>query len=125
MKEKLQKLNLDINRQENNHAGFVALFLVNEIKENPKNGLADFEMALREMNSRVHLIAIPLESYGKFEGKTCTTFYPTPGADYKPYGLWVSMNGKAEAEETMKKHDLTEIDNLVRLHNCGFLTLKE
>jgi hypothetical protein len=35
------------------------------------------------------------------------------------------MNGEEEAINTMKQQNLTTVKNIVRLYNCGFLTIKE
>jgi hypothetical protein len=79
---------------------------------------------LRSLGSRVYLLALPIEFFGnEFE-----TFYPggpRHDAGYKPYALWICMNGKPEAEKKMIKHNMTAIDNQVRLHSCGFLTPKK
>jgi hypothetical protein len=110
----------EINVQSNNHAGFVGQRLVNELDNNRFFNLADMEVFLRDFHNRIYLLALPVESFGR----EYSAFLP--GKDeFLPYGLWVCMNGKAEAEETMRKHGLTEIDNKVRLHSCGFLTIKK
>lgn len=117
MKDVIEKMNLAINNQENNHAGFVGQILVNQLKEGET--LSEAEQMLRNMNSRIHLIAVPIEAFGP----KLRAFHPNDCED-RPYALWVCMNGKEEANEELKKNDLTEVDNLVRLHSCGFLTPK-
>jgi len=74
---------------------------------------------LRDINSRIHLIAIPINAFG---GKL-RAFHPQDEED-KPYALWVCMNGKEEAENELTKNGISYVDNLVRLHSCGFLTPK-
>jgi hypothetical protein len=123
MKYALQKMETEINIRENNNAGFVSQVIVNNLANQWIN-LADVEVMLREQSSRVFLLALPVEVYGDgFE-----TFFPgRPQNDtgYYPYALWVCMNGRAEAEKTMMEHGLNSVDNQVRLHSCGFLTLKQ
>lgn len=123
----LQKMNADINIQRNNNAGFASQVIVNQLSYGSDFmlNLADAEQMLRDMNSRVFLLGLPLEFYKNDE---LEIFYPGTAkfqTGYKPYALWVCMNGKAEAEKMMIEQGFNAIDNMVRLHNCGFLTYKK
>jgi hypothetical protein len=60
-----------------------------------------------------------------FQGKELTSYYPTKLGIEQPYALWICMNGEEEAINTMKQQNLTTVKNIVRLYNCGFLTIKE
>ena len=119
MKNTILSIKREIKQQKNNNAGYVGQILIEKLKFDHENNLADAEVAFRECHSRVFLVALPLEIYGN---KMLRIFYPGKDGFY-PYALWVCMNGKSEAEELMKKHNINEIDNLVRLHSCGFLTI--
>jgi len=118
MKDVINRMNLAVNNQENNHAGFVGQILVDELKQG-NGSLPEAEQMLRDINSRIHLIAIPINAFG---GKL-RAFHPQDEED-KPYALWVCMNGKEEAENELTKNGISYVDNLVRLHSCGFLTPK-
>lgn len=120
MKKFVADLKWDIYKNPNkNNAAYIGEALVNELKFAHKQNLADVEQELRDCNTHIYLLALPLEVFGN---KMLGTFYPNKQG-YYPYAIWICVNGKAEAEEMMMKHDLTPIDNMVRLHSCGFLTL--
>lgn len=124
LKTALKELEQLINVRANNNAGFVALYITDLFKQLPWLTLIDIENELREMGSRLYLIALPVKSYGTFEGKELSS------ADFRetetelPNALWVCMNGEKEAAETRNKNGLSMMDNRRALLSCGFLTIK-
>ena len=119
MKHTIRNLKWQIHENPNmNNAGSISEVIINKLMYEPKLNLADAEQELRDAHTNIYLLALPLESFGN---KMLTTFYPNKDG-YMPYALWVCVNGKAEAEKKMLEHGLTVIDNMVRLHSCGFLT---
>ncbi len=119
MKETIEIINREIDKQENNNAGYVGDMIVKEIIINGGN-LWAAENALRETSSRVYLLALPI---GWFGGEF-KSFFPGYEKDF-PFALWVCMNGKMEALRELMQHGFTPEENIVRLTDCGFLTPKE
>lgn len=119
MIDKLDEMNKEIDNPIHNNAGYVGSILLNIIKEGKgQYNLIHIESILRAMQSRVYLIAKPIE----FFGSELTTFYPLPDSEYKPYALWVCMNGKKEAEAELQQMSMSALGNLAALNMCGFLT---
>lgn len=117
----VQIMNSEINTPSKNNAGYVGEMLLKALQGRSNSfNLADAEAVLRELHSRVYLVAIPIEKFPGF-----TTVYPSMDADYKPYALWVCMNGHDEYIQTLHKHKISPIENQVNLHHCGFLTPKK
>ena len=122
MKNTIANLKWEIHKNPSkNNAGYIGEVLVEKLRFERKTNLADAEQMLRDCHTNIYLLALPVESFGN---AMLDTFYPNDNS-YKPYALWICVNGKAEAEKKMMEHGLTPIDNLVRLHSCGFLTLKK
>jgi hypothetical protein len=121
----LTDLNIKINEKQNNNAGFVSIVLAKFLREHPEFNFVDVENELRNLNSRVYLLAFVLSAFPPFEGKELTSYYPTRLGVHLPFALWICMNGETEAIETMKGQNLPTTYNLLRLFNCGFLTIKE
>jgi hypothetical protein len=121
MRNFVANLKWELHKEPNkNNAGYIGEKLVEKLKFG-KSNLADVEQELRDCHTNIYLLALPLEAFGN---AMLDTFYPGKQG-YYPYALWICVNGKAEAEREMLKHNLTPIDNLVKLHSCGFLTLKK
>lgn len=118
MKEQLQKMNQRIDDHDKNNAQYVAKVLINEI--NSGNGtLARAEQILREINSRVFLIALPIEIFmNRYD-----SILPNQ-IDKMHYALWICMNGKRQAQIQLSKNKISEVDNMVQLHSYGFLCAK-
>ena len=81
------------------------------------------EEILRELKSRIYLIALPISLYGA----NYDSFYPDKTEIKKglPFALWVCMNGETEALGTLQKAGSDDVNNIINLFNCGFLTCKE
>jgi hypothetical protein len=81
---------------------------------------AYFEIQYRKMESCVYLIACPNHLLAP----------GTIGWDFKekkemPYGLWICVNGKAEAEKALKDFGTKDFQqNLQKLMQTGFMTPK-
>lgn len=119
MKNIIANIKWEIHKDPNkNNAGYIGQILANKCY-GKEHTLADAEQMFRDCGTNIYLLALPLESFGN---KLLATFFPGDKS-YKPYALWICVNGQAEAEQKMMEHGITSIDNLVRLHSCGFLTM--
>ena len=83
--------------------------------------LQGFEMLFRALNSPIYLLAAPVGP--QQENQVPTDF--RDGAK-KTYWLWISVNGKPEAEATMCEFGIPSYqDNFERLADTGFLVTEE
>jgi len=80
--------------------------------------LSEIEDTLREMDSRIYLIGLPL-SYFKSE-YTLSAKLPDSDKQYK-YALWVELNGKDTVEDLLVRNSLTDVDR--SLNETGFLLI--
>jgi hypothetical protein len=121
MKNTIANMKWEIHKNPNkNNAMYISQVIIDILTFHPKANLADVEQELKDCGTNIYLLALSLESFGN---NMLDTFFPNDKG-YKPYALWVCVNGKAEAEKKMMEHGITAIDNLVRLHSCGFLKIK-
>jgi len=106
-----------------NHAG-IPNTLVHELgKANKIDSYAQFERCLREMGSRVHLFAVPLNFYGD----QFVVQYPKGlEKDSEPeHAIYIVVNGAEEAQQMRQQLAVTSEENLRRLETTGSLTLPE
>jgi hypothetical protein len=105
-----------INQPKYNHAGTVSQFLVEGIKHGAT--LSEAEKILREIESRVRLIGLPLHIYGE----EYVSRIPIPGNEKTfKYALWVGMNGPIEIKKDLEKFKLNPTDVDMSLEETGFL----
>lgn len=110
-------------RQEYNNAAIPSQIAVDLINEDILTSLSQFETLLRNMGSRVHFIAVPLDFYGPHWASR--TKYPNHVEGDPEYTLWVGVNGDKEAEEQLSHLHISPEDNLQRLLRTGILVLDE
>ncbi len=79
------------------------------------------EGRLRKLNSSAYLIAAPISTAANDVYARALYF---PQGDLKYY-LWISVNGKAEADKTMKDFGIKSYkENVQNLRQTGFLQVK-
>lgn len=110
-----------MSRQEFNHAGTPSQAAIYLWQQGGINSLADFEAHLRDVGSRVHFIAVPLDYFGdEFD-----TIYPVTNRESNPeYSLYVAVNGVIEASQMLQKLKITMKENQERLAVTGILVRK-
>lgn len=110
-----------MSRQEFNHAGTPSQAAIYLWQQGGINSLADFEAHLRDVSSRVHFIAVPLNYFGD----DFNTIYPPNTGEGEPeYTLYVAVNGSVEAAEMLQRLQITEKENQERLAVTGILVRK-
>lgn len=116
LKDEIDIIQAMIDVREYNNAMAVSEVMIELLD---KVTLLDFEEAFREVNSRIYLLAVPVEKFGpEFDSML-------PGVDTKmEYALWVCMNGKQETDAKLDSIGSTSQDNIERLKKCGLLILK-
>lgn len=121
MKDTLYAMNKFIDQPEFNNAGYVGEILMRLLENNKDLYLTDVEKYLRELNSRVYLLALPLSFFNQGEAKFISAL---PNENYdkmQENALWVCMNGEEETRDMMVIQNLTTELNLEKLKKCGFL----
>lgn len=108
---------------QNNNASFPILLAVNLITVGQLQSLPQFEAWLREMDSKVYLMAVPLGFYGP--DYVDRTRYPGKADSEPEYTLWAGVNGEAEAREMLARLGVTPHENMRRLHATGVIPLPE
>lgn len=104
-----------------NHAGVPTQVAIDLIKAGMVTSLAKFEGWLRELDSRVHFIGVPLDFYGpKRADKTVNPFDPE---DVPEYTLWTGVNGGEEAAAMLGQLGITPEENSQRLLSAGVLSV--
>ncbi|HEX8762919.1 MAG TPA: hypothetical protein VF733_04140 [Candidatus Saccharimonadales bacterium] len=104
-----------------NHAGIPAQVAIDLQRAGYVASFAHFETCLREMGSRVHFLAVPLDFYGE----QYTTTYPLGREDQPEYTLYAAVNGAEEAAQMLERLGITAEENVARLENAGVLTLPQ
>lgn len=101
-----------------NHADIPTEVALHLIKQGEIESLAHFELLLRQMDSRVHFVAVPLDFYGsEWLGKTRGI-----GQNSQvEHTLWVGVNGEAETAQMMERLGVTPDQNLANLTTTGVL----
>lgn len=104
-----------------NHAGVPTQIAIDLIKAGMATSFAEFEGWLRELDSRVHFIGVPLDFYGpKWADKTVNPFDPE---DMPEYTLWAGVNGEEEATAMLEQLGITPDENSQRLLSVGVLSV--
>lgn len=74
------------------------------------------------MDCRIFLFAMPHQFY---DPRLQIRFaYPLPDTA-RTYGLWVCVNGQAEALQFMMQNNITSTQNKIDLADCGFIVSKK
>lgn len=102
-----------------NHAGVPTQFAIELWKAGQINSFAQFEDYLRDVGSRVHLLAVPKDFYGP----DYLTIFPQGVQGEPDYTLYVAVNGPEEAQQMRERLSLTSAENMHRLKSAGVLTL--
>jgi len=81
----------------------------------------EIEKRLRKLNSDTYLIAT---NKGQLKGQTSVDVMDLKKK--RPYWLWISVNGKEEADQTLKEFGISSYEeNLERLKSTGILIMDE
>lgn len=104
-----------------NHAGVPGQIIKELLEARMTTSLAEIEGWLREMGSKIYLVAAPLDHYGADWADKTAYFDFLDRTDSPEFTLWVGVNGEAEATELLDRLSLTPDENLARLHSTGFL----
>lgn len=103
-----------------NHAGTPSQLAIDLWKDGKISSFAQFEEALRHVDSRVYSFAVPLDYFGK---QTKTIYPVNKGNEIPKYTLYFAVNGKNEAIQMRKKLGVTIAENQRRLKQTGILTI--
>lgn len=106
-------------QSEYNHAGTPTQIAIELQRIGQIESFAHFETCLREMDSRVHFLAVPLDFYGDQYGVA----YPLDRDGQPEYALYAAVNGADEAKQMLESLGITAAENKARLKNTGVLTL--
>lgn len=105
--------------QRYNHAGVPQQVALDLMKVGRMESFAQFETWLRQLDSKIHFVAVPLEFYGlEWVDKTK---YPLDRHGTPEYTMWVGVNGEREAEWMLRRLGITEQENRQRLLTTGIL----
>lgn len=105
---------------QHNHAGIPSQLAMELWRAGQIDSFAQLESWLREMGSRVFLIAVPTQYFGdQFDA-----MYPVPRDDTPDYVLWTEVNGSEVAQKRLATHELTPQENMKRLERTGLLKLR-
>lgn len=108
----------EIDIPSHNNAMVAADYITRAIKKFSLS-LAEIEIILRELNSRVYLIGFPLSFYNKGDHKFVSRF---PFQEKKlDFALWIEMNGSDAIDEILKEQGWTDDDVDRSLVKTGFL----
>ena len=116
LKEYLIRMHQVINLPDYNNAMIVAQHILEAI-EKFEITIFEFESALREVKSRVHLLGLPLRVFNQGYRSWLP---PNANKDY-PYALWICMNGFDEISKTLEDFKIEETDIDKNLSKTGFL----
>lgn len=119
VQSQLESMNLCIDQKEFNHAAAVGQILMNILNVNKELDLVDLENYLREMKSRVYLLALPMGFFNNGDQQYMSVF--PDKENLQENALWICMNGENEASAMMQQNNLTKELNLEKLKRCGFL----
>ncbi|KKP39659.1 MAG: hypothetical protein UR28_C0005G0032 [Candidatus Peregrinibacteria bacterium GW2011_GWF2_33_10] len=117
IRQALTILERTIKQPQYNNATVVAQFLVNVFNEIGRSDLAEVEKLLRDNDSRIYLIAVPVKFFGNQYESRLPNFSNTLN-----YALWICMNGLTEALVILSQHGTSTKKNEENLVNCGFLS---
>lgn len=104
-----------------NHAGVPTQAAIELQGAGYVTSFAHFEACLRQMGSRVHFLAVPLDFYGS----RFATIYPLGRTDPPEHSLYVAVNSADEAAQMLERLGVTSEENVARLENMGVLTLPQ
>ncbi|MCA9327460.1 hypothetical protein KDA14_02940, partial [Candidatus Saccharibacteria bacterium] len=97
-----------------NHAAVPTQVAVDSMRHGMVASFAGFEHCLRDVGSRVHFVAVPLD----FFGQQYRSVYPVNRLDEAPeHTLYVVMNGEGEAQELLGNLGVMQAQNLEHLVN--------
>ena len=123
LNERIAELHNRISDPSNNNALFVGQFVLNLVEDSVT--IPEVEEALREIGSRVFLVALPLTEAEREQYDLFLLDTPELGTPDLEYSLWIGMNGQAEALERLEQHGITPQQNLTNLSKAGFLASKD
>jgi len=107
-----------------NTAQYPSMLITNLMEHGCVDSFSQFEGWLRDMDSRVYLVAVPLDFYGPtWQDKTKYHPYMGEKTGDPENTLWVGVNGLPEAEQLLHRLAITPAENLEMLHRTGVLTL--
>lgn len=104
-----------------NHAAIPTQVAIDLQRAGYVTSFAHFETCLREIGSRVHFLAVPID----FFGDQYTTAYPLGREDQPQYTLYAAVNGADEAAQMLERLGITAEENVARLENAGVLNLSQ
>jgi hypothetical protein len=105
---------------EYNHAGTPTQLAIDLWRAGCISSFAQFEGCLRDMGSRVHFLAVPLDYFGD----QYVTVYPGGVAEGEPeHTLYAAVNGSEEAQQMLTHLGITAEENVTYLAHTGVITL--
>ena len=107
---------------EGNHAGTAAMLAVELWRAEKISSLATLEKWLRQMQSSIHFVALPLDYYGDAKPGATTTYMGCKEGEPE-YTVWIGVNGADEANAMLDTLGITQEENLERLQTTGMLTV--
>jgi hypothetical protein len=117
--------NMDQNmsiHQSCNHAGYPMTLITNLMKEGSVESFSQFEGWLREMDSRVYLVAAPLDVFGsRWRDKTKYQSYMGAKIGEPEYTLWVGVDGSLGSRQLLQYLAMSPEENLARLDRTGIV----
>lgn len=102
-----------------NHAGVPTQIAVELMRAGIIDRFTQFEACMREVGSRVHFLAVPLD----FFGDKYRTSYPAGREGEPQYTLYTAVNGADEAAQMLQRLGITAEENVTRLDSTGVLTV--
>lgn len=108
----------EIDIPSHNNAMVAADYITRAIKRFSLS-LAEIEVILRKLNSRVYLIGFPLSFYNKGDHKFVSRF-PFQEENLN-FALWIEMNGSDSLEKILEEQGWTDDDVDRSLEKTGFL----
>jgi len=113
----LLRMHQIINIQDYNNAMIAGQHIM-ELVNDHNVSFPEIESALREMNSRVYLIGLPMYF---FQGEYKLQSKLPRSSEIFEYVLWIELNGKEKFKEFLDKNNFTSIDKTLK--KTGFLML--
>ena len=119
-----------------NNAGTVCQVVMQLVQN--EHTLIEIEKTFRELDSKIHLIGLPLNIYESDKMELCIvkgaeflinndkyiSMLPNSN-EHHPFALWACMNGKDEVPETIKNFGLIDGQVDFSLEKTGFLCIKQ
>ncbi len=106
-----------------NHSGTPAEVASKLIDSGLVDSLQEFEEWLRENDSRVHFVAVPLDHFGETWSQSTKYIEPTRVKEDPQYTLWIGINGAAESAALLRELGATPKENLRKLGSTGMLSV--